>query len=284
MPFGIFATMARTFSVNVLILFFLRECGHLFPHRFAVPAIVAFVARSWQLMAVEAFLDIGKSFLNPRVVAFVRHECELEIEDAVESLLVSPRIGVHKISRIDNLEPVLTEEPLIYFHLPFVAVVPFLVQLLYLLVFARRFVIHNNELALGIDPYIIHAARDQKTGRLEPVLDAPPQGVTPLVHACISERHGIELVRFHERMRRLPRTVCVELFFEQRINGAVKIEGVSRRARGTKFIVYVETSLTFKKERYFRARKTPRRASIIPIRISLGFVEAAHSEEYTTSL
>src|SRR3989338_2255293 len=253
--FGIFATMARTFSVNVLILFFLRECGHLFPHRFPVPAIVAFVARSWQLMAVEAFLDIGKSFLHPRIVAFVRHECELEIEDAVESLLVSPRIGVHKISRIDNLEPVLTEEPLIYFHLPFVAVVPFLVQLLYLLVFARRFVIHDNKLALGIDPYIIDAARDQKTGRLVPVLDAPPQGVAPLVHACIGERHRIELVGFPERMRRLP-----------------------RRARGTEFIVYVETSGTFEEKRYLRTREAPRGPSIIPIRISFGFVEAAHSE------
>src|SRR5258708_6076539 len=115
--------------------------------KFTVAAVITLFIRGRNFFTIERLFDIEKRPFHPRIITLVWYERDLENKFAVKSFFGATRVAVYEISGRRNGEAVLAEKPLIYFHLPFVPIVPIFVERFYLLVFTRRFVIHDDQIA-----------------------------------------------------------------------------------------------------------------------------------------
>src|SRR3989344_2652976 len=140
----------------------------------------------------------------------MRNYLHLKFESAVECLGVAFAVHVDEIRDVRNLLSDTAQETLINLNLPLVALLPIPVNVdLFLL--TCRLVVHDDELALGIHPDIVHSSAENNASRLVMILDAPAQRVTPFFHSRVFEWHCIDLVGFHERVRISLGTVRVKL-------------------------------------------------------------------------
>src|SRR3989344_151196 len=200
-PFGIFRTTARTLSVNVCIdifsvnlqlwraFFLLCEfCEKHCAGRFAIRAITAEWRGFRRLFRHQARMHIFDCFLHPRVVSGVRDNLELELKTRVKALRRRVAICVDEVCDIRCLESVFPEQPLVYFDLPLVSVLPLGIERLFS-VFARGFVVNDVELPLGIDPYVVDASADDEIGCGVMIFDAVAERVAPQYQIFVFERH-----------------------------------------------------------------------------------------------
>jgi hypothetical protein len=139
---------------------------------------------------------------------------------------------------------VSSKEPLVNFHLAFVAFVPGLVQLRYLLVFAGGFIVDHYVLLLGVFPEVVDSAGDQKISVFMEVLDTC-EVLAPGVEILVRYWNGVDAVMFHQRVFGSLGSVKVKLFFEESINGNVQGEGESRRSADSEPAIHVKAAWAF---------------------------------------
>lgn len=178
-------------------------------------------------VAVHACLHVGQRFVDPSSIASMWDEFRYEFELVVKAVHVHPCIGIDEVARVIHSEAVRSEQPLVCFHLTFVTYLPVTIYV-HLFVFARRLVIDDDEFACLIDPDIIDGAKDMEISWLMQRVDAR-EIVPPLIHLLVFERLHREFMLNHDGVLRASRSVHIEFFLEELIDGLVDVE--RRRVR-----------------------------------------------------
>src|SRR6185503_11728885 len=225
----------------------------------------------------EARFKAHECRLEPIGRARVRDKRDLKLELAVERCAVLGGVRIDEVAGVGDRKSFFAQKPLVGFHLALVAVVPLFIERLYLFVLARRLVVNDDELALGIDPYVVDGSRYGEAGFRMLEFDAL-EVLSPDVDVFVLEGHRVYAVVLHDRMRRAVVAVHVELFFEERVHGRGEVERESGRAARAELVVDIEAARALDEERYLAARKAEARASVVPIRVSRGFVVLAHTK------
>jgi hypothetical protein len=173
---------------------------------------------------------------------------------------------------------VSSKEPLVYFHLAFVAFMPGLVQLDYLLVLAGCFVVDHYVLCLRVLPEVVDSSEDHEISRLMEILD-PCEVVAPGIEVFVRYGNGVDTVLFHERVLGASGPVKVEFFFEESINCRVQGEGESRGSVDPEPAIHVKAALAISKKVDFAPAQFEvfRRARGIDVSRSFASVVYRHS-------
>src|SRR3989344_3961037 len=98
----------------------------------------------------------------------------------------------------------------------------------------------------------------------------------PNIHLWVLEGYGVNSVPLHQGMRRLSAAMYVEFFFQERVDGTIKVERKAGRPGGPEPVIDIKTPRAIHEKPDFRARESPLIAAVIPIRPSVGFIILAH--------
>lgn len=173
-------------------------------------------------IAVHACFHATQCFLYPTRIAGVWDELCYKFELVIKAVHVHPRIGVNKVASVAHGKAIRSQQPLVCFHLTFVTYLPVTIYV-HLFVFARRLVIDDDEFACLIDPDIIDGAKDMEISWLMQRVDTR-EIVPPLIHLLVLERLHREFMLDHDGVLRASRSVHIELFLEELIDGLVDVE------------------------------------------------------------
>ena len=99
--------------------------------------------------------------LYPGVINLVREQRDVEFQFLIESKFAGQSVAINEVTRVMDLETVLLEEPRIQRHLPLVADLPIRIYR-HLSALRRGFIINDDDLAIGLNPNVINAARDNQ--------------------------------------------------------------------------------------------------------------------------
>src|SRR3989344_5632788 len=93
----------------------------------------------------------------PAIIALIRNYFYIKFQFTVKSFFVGNAITINEITRFTDAIAVLSEKPLVYFHLPFVTYLPVGVQCNFF-GFGGGFVVNDMKLPIGIYPNIVNSS------------------------------------------------------------------------------------------------------------------------------
>lgn len=239
-----------SFFINFFMFYLRHDCV------LSVIAEVALGIHFGNLIGHEAFFNIMKSSLYPRIVSGIGNDFNVELQLFVEERLARVPIAIDKISSWRDIESVLLEKPLIYFHLPLVSPLPFSIQI-DLAGLRSRLVVNDNDFPFWINPDIINCSGNQQIGSPVQIFYSF-KGVPPGINIFVLVRHRINSEFFNQRMRSLFFPVQVEFLLQQRIDGAVQRERKAGRPAHPQAPIQIETLRTLHEQIYFRAAQLER--------------------------
>ena len=163
-------------------------------------------------------MEFRDDVLDPRIIACIRDERDVEFELRVKRLPICLTIAVDEVSGVRHLVAALTKQPLIDLHLPLIPVLPFFVERHNGFILRCTFVVDDDVLALRILPQIVNRPEDQQVRRLMQALDAGKR-VPPFLQLIMRDRTRIDVVSFHQRMLCAIGAIDIKLELQQMVDG-----------------------------------------------------------------
>ena len=82
------------------------------------------VANGRHVAGFHARLHARERRLNPSVVAGVWDDLGAEFNPIIKSVEIHAAVGIYKVAGVADTKAILAQQPLVHFHLPFVANLP----------------------------------------------------------------------------------------------------------------------------------------------------------------
>jgi len=196
-------------------------------------------------------MRIVESRIHPLVRPVVGENLNGKLQLTVERCPVLAAIDEDEVSAPRNLEPALPQEPLIDIHLTLESLLPFVIER-NLLLGCSRLVVHDDQLAVLALPYVVHCSGDEEIRFLVEILHTG-EIRPPLIQIVMRERHRIDLVLLHERVRLAFGAMDIEFLLEQVVDSNIECERRPRHPTDAQPPVEVEATGTLKEQFYLAA-------------------------------
>jgi hypothetical protein len=201
-------------------------------------------------------VKLDNRFLYPVIISLVVEQMEIEKKLAIESILSFVGVDVHEVTSVKNGKTVTAKKPLVDLHLPFIRILPFIIEG-NLTLAARCLVIDDDERSFRRHPHVIESTANEEVRLRMEILD-PLKVTAPCVEIGMRKWHSIDLMLTHDGVRLSARPIAVEFPLEEEVNCTVEREGRAVRTLDAKSPVEVQTARTLKKKLDLRAAHTER--------------------------